>query len=817
MTDQAQAYRLFSRALELEGQQRAQFLDDQCGGDPELRRELEGLLSVATSEGPGTMALQGVHAIETESLVGRQVGHFRLVECIGAGGMGVVYRAERTDGVEQSVAIKLVSSVLDDAARSRFEREAQVLARLEHPAIARLIDAGIADERAWFAMEFVRGERIDAYCRRLGLAPRAIVALLIQVASAVAAAHGSLVVHSDIKPANVLMGVDGTPRLVDFGIATALRDLAAVPVAEAGGSRPFSPNYAAPEQVSGGAVSVATDVFGLGALAYRLLSGAALHAGATSAVAYMQAVTHRDVVPPSSAALAAGRPPAVAGQLRGDLDAIICKALARDPATRYGTATEFRADLQRYLDHRPVRARAPAVGYRLGCFMRRNTLAATLSGLLLSSVLAGGLFAGVQAQRAALAREMAARRGEFLESLLKSADPRAGRRDMTVAELLEHASGTLEQKLGSEPLVEASMLGLIADTYDGLGKYPEGLVASDRQLALLRTRGGTAREIAFALSSRGELLLASGKYEDSRPVLTESLDLLRPLRGTDDDYASVEYALGRAYANSGGEKAAEQLFRDATERYRRSNSTQRLHAGYPLTNLAVLLAHQGRYAESAQAASEALALQRQYLSSDHPDVLTPEATYAMTLMNLHRPAEAEPLLRDLLVRSQRVRGPDHPDTLVLQTQLGEVLTDLGRYEEAVGILRATAESLDRIMGRDDRYTTGAWSDYGVAACSGSDAVGGLAAAQRVAAIRARTLAADDWHQAAAQVVIGNCLVRLQRYADAEPVLSRASSDLEGSRGAAFYHTQRAYAGLRDLYQATGRASDAQRMAARIHD
>jgi serine/threonine-protein kinase len=809
------AYRILAQALELPAGGRERFLMDQCRGDDALRREIDGMLSIAVDAGPATVSLRESTLVAEESLVGRTVGRFRLIERIGAGGMGVVYRAERTDGVLQSVAVKLVSNALGAASLQRFEREAQMLARLEHPAIARLIDAGIKDERAWIAIEFVRGERIDAYCRSHGLALREIVQLLILLADAVAAAHSMLVVHSDIKPANVLIGPDGAPKLVDFGIATALREVETGQSLATNDIGPFSPNYAAPEQLSGAPVTVATDVFGLGALSFRLLCGSAPYADASGAVAYMQALSEREVDPPSHAARRAGRTAAEVRALRGDLDAILCKALDRDPALRYQSAAEFKADLQRYLEQRPVRARIPSAAYRMNRFVRRHALATALVSLLLISLVGGGLFTGLQMHRAALARDMAARRGDFLVSVIKSADPREGRRDITVAELLDSAAATLDEKFGSDPLVEASMLGMIADTNGGLGRYAEGLAASARQLALLRAHGGTAVEISRALLSRGDLLLTSGKYAASKPVFTEVLTRLRPIAGAEFDYATALYELGRAYANTGDEQEAEKLFRDAFSRLQRGSDEQRRTAGYPLENLAVLLGNEGRYAESAAAAREALALQREYLSADHPDLLVAEGNYAMALSNLHQSAEAEPLLRDLVARGARVRGPDHLQTLVTQVQLGEVLTDLKRFDEATGLLRSAAESLDRVAGSGNLYALRAWIDYALAACNNGDAAAGLVAARQAEGAQVKLLQGNDWHAANGDAAIGLCLVRLQRLAEAEPILVKAAADLEASRGPGFYRTQQAYQTLREVYVATDRAAEAQRITDKL--
>lgn len=331
--DRARAYRLFSEAFELDPAARGTFLADRCAADPELRADVDALLRIASADLASTSALL-VDATPTESLTGQLVGRYRLEERLGEGGMGVVYRAARTDEVQQSVAIKLMSSAVTETAQKSFAREAQFLARLEHPSIGRLIDAGIKDNRPWIAIEFVRGSRVDDYCAERGLGTRAIVELLVSITEAVAAAHRMLVVHSDIKPSNVLVDLDGKPKLIDFGISTALREANADASGTVVMRGLFSPGYAAPEQLSREPISVATDVFGLGALAYRLLTGVSVHADATSPLAYLLAVTQRDVERPSRAAFAAGDE-SRSRQLRGDLDAILAKALEREPQRRY--------------------------------------------------------------------------------------------------------------------------------------------------------------------------------------------------------------------------------------------------------------------------------------------------------------------------------------------------------------------------------------------------------------------------------------------------------------------------------------------------
>ncbi|MBS0379376.1 MAG: serine/threonine protein kinase [Proteobacteria bacterium] len=810
-SDHAQVYRLFAQAMEREGAARAAFVQEHCGQDADLRRQVENLIAVAQADGVTGMLLAGGQA-PTRDLRGAEYGRFRLRELLGSGGMSVVYLAERTDGVPQTVAVKLLHGAIDPVHGARFVSEARFLARLKHPAIAQLIDVGVKDGAGWLAVELVRGRPIDEYCDEHHLDLRQRVKLLAMVAGAVATAHKSFVVHSDIKPTNVLVDDEGHPKLIDFGIASALSDGSGAREPTADLRRFFTPNYAAPEQVLGQPVTVATDVFGLGALGYRLLTGTALFPDCGTPLTYLHAVATQEV---GLASRAARADPARERALRGDLDAILGKALERDPERRYASALDLQADLHRYLDGLPVAAHAPSLRYRLVKRVRRHALASALATVLVLGLAAGGVLYGLQARVAREARDAAARRGEFLERMLKSADPHTGRRDITVAELLDSAARQLDQDLGHEPLVEGSMLGLIADTNNSLARYPEALAASDRQLALLRANGASSLDIARALVTRGEVLVSLGRYADATPVLREARGRLRGLPGASADYALALNALGEATMNDGGEKEAEQLFREAIALDRDGTEAMHQDMADALQDLAVLYFNQDRFAESAETGLEAVQAYRRYRPPDYPDLLNAEAGYAETLMHLHRPAEAEPVFRDVLERGTRVRGAEHPDTLVTQSQLGESLMEQKRYPEAVKELRAAAEGLDRGLGESHRYPISAWSNYAIASCLGPDPAGGLAAEERIAALRAKTLPAGDWRLANTQAILGLCLGGLKRYAEAEAALRQGSAGLEASRGLPAANTQRAYQWLRDLYLKMGRAGDAAALAAKI--
>ncbi|MBS0367501.1 MAG: protein kinase [Proteobacteria bacterium] len=820
------AYRIFSAALEVAPGARADYVAAECSTDQALHRHVLRLLEIAAADAAATGDLLHGNLVSPPEREGTECGHFRLRECIGAGGMGAVYRAERTDGVPQAVALKVLSGSISAEGRARFLAEAKFLARLEHPAIARLIDVGVGDREGWIAMELVRGVRITDYCDAHALDLRARLRLLEQVIDAVASAHRQLVVHRDIKPSNVLVADDGQPKLIDFGIAAALSDADDDGNgAKAAGEprRLFTPHYAAPEQVRGEPITVATDVFGLGALAYRLLCGADPYGQARGPLTYMLAVTAGAPELPSCAAQAGGRDRRTVAGLRGDLDAIVLKALAGDPSQRYATAQDLQADCRRFLTGRPVQARLGGAAYRLGKFVRRRAAALAVVALFSAGLLTAGVTYLRQQRQIAVANESAARRGEFLERLLKSSDPRYGRRDITVAELLDGAVTSIDESLGHEPLGEASMLGLIADTNSELGRYREGLAASDRQLELLQHHGGSALELARALTSRGELLRAQGHYAEATPVLRRALSLLGDRPDVAADRATALTELGMALTNTGGEREAEALYREAIALDRAGGAPQRILLGGTLDDLAVLLGNEGRYLESRDTAREAFSLLRQALPAGNPDLLSAEQTYAMSALNVHDPAAAEPMLRDIAQRSAAIRGAAHPDTLVAQEQLGETLTDLGRLGEAQQILRQSATTLEHTLGQENRYATGAWLGFAVAACQGDTAGAapaapeGLAAAQHVAAVRARSLPAQDWHRFAADGVAGLCLVQLHRYAEAEPLLVPAAAALESTRGRHFYQTQIALKALRALYARSGRPLQASQIATRIDD
>lgn len=813
--DRAAVYRIFAAALDLPASEREPFLEAHCDSAA-LKVRVTRLLALAESAAAATGGLfLADGATEAPDRVGREYGPFRLLERLGSGGMGAVYRAERTDGVPQVVAVKILRAEVTAATRGQFLREARILARLEHPSIARLIDVGIERGEGWIAMEFVRGQPITAYCEARTLEVAARVRLLIAVAAAIVTAHRALVVHRDIKPSNVLVTDEGEPKLIDFGIAYALARPAETREATTDIRRLFTPHYAAPEQVRGELVTVATDVFGLGALAYRVLSGIEPFAKATSAVGYLLSVTQEDVDLPSEAARAAGTDPGLVRRLRGDLDCILSKALARDPARRYAAVEELQNDLSAYLEGRPVLAHAPSITYRLRKFARRRAVPLSIAGVLLIALAVGGALYLKQERRVGQAQAAAARRDAFLEGLLKAANPYGGQRDVTVASLLDRASGRLDGELHDEPLVEASMLGLIGQTNLGLGRFREGHAANERQLQILAGSGGGALDVGKALTLRGELFRYESRWSESAAALTAAVAQLEPLGASAELCAALDN-LAAAQMNLQQLTAAEATFRrELAIEKSAAPQLQRQRIDTDLSMSGLLGAELGRYTEAASFAAEGWQLAQRLLPADDPDRLNMEDGYAVALRNTGHAAQAEPIFRDVISHLTKALGPQHHDTLVTEVGLINDLLELQRYAEAAQLAASVAHDLESTIGTDSWYALQAWNQYGLAACNNHDEAIGLAALQRVSQTRRRVLPAGHRLIYSVDLDVGQCLMRLGRFTEAESTLLSVATGLEQTRGPAYRKTQQAYAALRDLYAALNRSEESERWAAKL--
>jgi len=533
-------WRLFSeslgRALELPESPRAAWLAAVATQDPAVAAELERSLAAREREGFAEFlsdsAVPGTELPEA-TLTGRRVGPYLIESQIGHGGMGSVWRARRTDGrFEGLVAIKLVHAHwLGRAGEERFRVEGRLLAQLDHPNIARLIDAGVMEgAQPYLVLEYVEGEPIDAYCERAGLDVRARVALFQGVLAAVGHAHSHLIIHRDLKPANILVTRTGSVKLLDFGVAKLLTPDTIGALTQTS-AQALTPQYAAPEQLLGQPVTTATDVYALGLVLYVLLTGEHPVPGeGRSSAELIHAVVTEEPTRPSQVARA---PLATRRALQGDLDTILGKALRKDPAARYASVVAFSEDLRRFLADEPVLARPDTVPYRVAKFVRRNR-GSVLGGLVIALGLLGtSAFALLQMRAARAQRDLALQQAKLeaaqsdltqyiLDDKLSRLSPEAER------QRLERARQFLAARFRSDPLLEARLLIDISDRYVDIGEYKTGAEVMV-QAEAIGHRFDDANVLGQIACLRTEDLVIAGKVAEARAQFAAGLAQVRRL------------------------------------------------------------------------------------------------------------------------------------------------------------------------------------------------------------------------------------------------------------------------------------------------
>ena len=735
---------LLAEAMELPQQQRRTFLDSTCAGAPELRRELEELLRYVPAAGEVFDAASSrfVHA-DTPP----RIGHYRILEPLGEGGMAVVYKAYQLHPVRRTVAIKLIKLGMDTRQFvARFESERQALAMMDHPNVARVIDAGSTDTgRPYFVMEYVPGRPILQYCDARQLTVRQRLELFAHVCDAVEHAHRKGIIHRDIKNTNVLVPeVDGTPvpKVIDFGVAKAVtQPLDDRALQTEVGQLIGTPECMSPEQaLSGGSdVDTRSDVYSLGVLLYELVTGAPpIARDVLRGAGYEQVrkiVGESDPPRPGArvASLAAEEAARVADargtsaaalirELRHELEWVPLKAMRKDREQRYGSAGELADDLRNALAHRPLRAGPETVRYRLGKFVRRHrapvlagaaVAVALLIGAVVSGVLAVQLKRQADAARAGMREAEAANADaqaviEFLTGdVIGGADPAVTRgRELSVREAVDRAAASVAQTFRDRPRVEAAVREALALTYRALGRTDDALPHARAALELRQgTLGPDHPDALGSTATLASLLRRQGNFSQAEPLYRDVLLKRRALLGEDDRRTlSALSDLALVLQEMGDLDQAEPVARQAVEGYRRVLGNDH---GYTLTatnNLALLLHRRGKLAEAEPLYREVLAARRKLLGDDHPTTLISINNLSGLLQDLGRLDEAEPLAREAAERSRAVLGPDHPNTLVALNNLVALLGDRHRFAEAEPLAREVVAQARRLMGDNHPQT-----------------------------------------------------------------------------------------------------------------
>ncbi|MGH1345799.1 MAG: protein kinase domain-containing protein [Nannocystales bacterium] len=847
---------LFERFSELAQAEQAESISRVREQDPEMAAELRQMLAFDAQSDEGDDPVWAVIAPAAEALtaspvIGKTIGAWRPLEIIGEGGMGTVYLAERNDGeFESRAAIKLLHGGAPSPRRDRrFRTERQILARLSHPGIATLLDGGTTDDGSPFlVMEFVDGQTITQWCDDHGLSVQGRIEVFLAVCDAVAYAHQALVAHLDLKPSNVLVDDNGAVKLLDFGIAKLLGDDDVVTVS---GSL-MTPAYASPEQLSGEPTGVAADVYSLGVILFELLTGrlpVVVDGGGLGA--WVRAVADGTIPSASSVAPRGRQRP-----LRGALDAILSRALRKDPTRRYASVQSFAEDLRRHLDGRAVSARGSDRAYRLLRFAGRNWIPLTAAiGVTLGALGFAGYAVqqnhAIQRERDAVERERvsAQRASTFLQELLMNTGPQAASGpDVTIRELLDRGAEQLRSGFEDQPRIRAELSMVVGSVYREWGAYEEAEPLLDLALELYAGLDhADARAVAAAEVERAALAYNTGAYDDSLALLDKGwqrLDIEEPgdhslkieiegLRCStymmrselDEAEASAQRAVDmakRVYPRpservAGAMVSIADVLRakteweaslafagEAAQDYRAVFGDTHLEVAHALSHMAETLHKLERDDEALPLAQEALGIRRAAFDGAHVEIGASLGGVAGILASLGRTEDAEAARREsLAVFREALDDEHHPYIAGTLSSLGEILVAAEKYEEAEAVLRdSVAEHREAYPG-GSHYIAMPLTQLGRLMLTMERPAEAEPMLREGLQARLDALGDDHFFVAVSRVELGRALDALGRDAEAEELLLRGHGMLLDRFGAEDWRIVPSQTALHEHYSRRG--------------
>ena len=761
------ASRHLDQVLELPAPQWPAYVAEVRLSDPDTAAELEAMIEDHRQvNAEGFLDSLPALANAEPKLAGVSIGAYTLVSQIGQGGMGTVWLGTRNDGrYEGKVAIKLLNAALvGRAGEERFRREGNILARLAHPHIARLIDAGVSNTgQPYLVLELVEGRHIDAHCDDDGLTIDDRLRLFLDVVGAVSHAHANLIVHRDLKPSNVLVDAAGQVKLLDFSIAKLIETdtlAAAVSRLTREGGAALTPKYAAPEQVNSGVITTATDVYSLGVLLYELLSGQHPAGNAPRSPAeFVRAVTELDPIRLPDAPLGAGEEGAVLiasrrstsldrlrRRLEGDLETIVTKALKKDPRERYASVGELADDLKRYVDNQPISARPDSMGYRVRKFVRRHR-AATTAAAAMAVVLVG----------------------------------------MTAFYTWQLAAERVKAELGDQPELQVELFALIGRTYARMGLFDKATPLLEEAVSLgRRTFASDHVRMAQALNDLGVAKRDTGQPAAAEPLLAESLRMRRHLLGSmDKDVAVTLVELARALRDQGKADQAEAPIREALRIRRAVFGEEHRETATSKNELAQWLFERGQVDEAVQLERENVATSERVLGASHANVAVAKSNLGQMLLAQGDAGGAETLLRESLEVTRRAFGESHARVAGALNNLSVVVEVQGRLEEARSLLERAAAIARETDAPDSPRTLSVMTNLGRVQIALGQARQAEPAMRQVLAARQNSLSARDWRIGQAQSLLASSLFSQKRYAEAEPLMVAADEllpDRAGMRG-----------------------------------
>jgi serine/threonine-protein kinase len=839
---------IVAHARGLSTRDRGEYVRRACGADETLLSHVLQALGDALGDKAAqeqgfwddVAAGENSRAPLVESLDGQVLGRYRIVRKLGSGGMGDVYLAERADDeYQQRVALKIVrGGLFSPQIQSRLRMERQILATLQHPNIARLLDGGRApDGTPYLVMEYIDGEPIDAYCdrRRLSVAER--LQLLRTICGAVHYAHQNLIVHRDLKPNNILITPDGVPKLLDFGIAKLLdsRHSAHTLAVTHFEYRVMTPAHASPEQVRGDVITTASDIYVLGVLMYEMLCGKRpFRLVGTSLTDMERIICEQEALPPSAmvarimaetpevmADLASHRsttPARLRKQLSGDLDNIVGMSMRKDPERRYASAEQLAADLEHHLHGQPVLATSDTWLYRTRKFIRRHALSVTAGVAVVLMLAAFSAVTYIQAQKIAEERDVATAErtraeqiSSFLVELFELSDPSRSRgNQVTAREMLDIGARRIRFGLGDQPETRATLLGTIGRVYGSMGLHESSVeLLQDALNSRIRIHGERHAEVALARAALGTALCERGQLDACAAQLDTALALQKELLGEDAvAVAPTLLAHGRLAQLRGDLDRAERYFNDSLAIYRHHGEDRTSAAASVMNELAGLYTYRNDFERAATLFRAALDIDRQALGNDHPQVGIHVLNLAFTSQSLGKLDEAAALYTESLQILGKVLGETHPMTLDASANYGRFLHRRGDLARAEEVLVRVVDLDRKARGDQHPYVGHDLVNLGLVRVDAGNPARAQEDFKTALAIYGATLPADHPFAASALSGLGRAQLEQGRLKEAEQTLRQASQIATKSLAADSPQLAAINSSLGRTLLAQNRASDA---------
>ena len=836
---------ILDEAQTLPPHERLRFIREACATDSDLyasaMHELESRQQwFGDDSGAALEAPEDDAAVD---LTGERIGPYRIVRSLGRGGMGEVFLAERADEqFRQQVAIKLVRrGLLSRHVQGRLKLERQILATLDHPNIARLFDGGTtSDGTPYIVMEYVDGEPIDIYCDSRNLSVEQRLRLFQVVCSAVHRAHQNLIVHRDLKPSNILVARDGTPKLLDFGIAKMLDDrqmMHTMAVTQAD-YRVLTPDHASPEQIRGDHITTASDTYVLGVVLYELLCGCKPFALKGNRLGDLERSICEETPPaPSMVVQAREDAPGIARQrgtsparlrreLAGDLDNIVLMAMRKEAERRYSSVEQFAADVQRHLDGMPVLARADAWSYRAGKFLKRHALVAglaaafvvLLTGFSITTYVQSGRIAQerdvaqVERSRAQTAQRRAEAVSEFLIDSFRQADPSHARgKEITAREILDTGAARITRELGAQPDLQATLLDTIGSVYLSLDLPADAQPLIEQGLAVRRRLYGEQHlDVASSLYSLNRVYEKKGDLKTAEQLAVNSLAINSLLTGNESLETAGSLCRLGVIQHARGDLANAERHLNECLRIR----TARLGPNHelltvPLDNLARLAQDRRDFVTAERLYRAAIAIDLRNQREKHPQYVRHLHNLATALHGQGNLDAAEPLYRETVELFREILGPQHSETLDASANLGGLLKDRGRYDEAKQTYEAALAASRKAHPEPHVDVAHLLTDLGRLALERKQYKEAEAHYKEALQIYHATLPPGHGYTAAALTTLGRTQLEANRPRDAEATLKLALGEWSKQWGtdSAWYALARAFLGR--AYAMQGRFAEAE--------